>query len=474
MRLEHDGLGQMELPDDVYYGIVTERNRRAFDVGPRTINDYYAYPKAVALIKIACARTNREIGALDPVKAEAIEKAAWELVEGKFKGQFPVNIYRGAGTPVNMTVNEVIAHRANEILDGRKDSGTVHPNTHVNMCQSTNDVSPTAKEMVVYECLGELIAHGEHLADVLAAKAEEFKDVIKMGRTCLQDAVPLTLGMEFSVYHDSVRRVVERLKVERKRWNKSCLGGTAVGTCMSCLPGFRDKIVKHLSEVCGREMQQDENLLDGMTSCDGLIIAHGQVEALAVAVWKIARDLRLMCSGPRTGFGEIVLPPVAPGSSIMPGKVNPVIPEMIFLTSDQVVANHQALVAGLMSGWLELGTSSSLPIKSMIESCDLLGRSMKVFADKCIAGTTANRERCLSMVEKSTSLATMVSTLFGYEVGTKVAHLAMDENITCKEAAKRLQILPDEVIEELFDLPSLVDADKMEAMFKKFAKYRKV
>lgn len=474
MRIEHDGLGSLEVPEGAYYGNVTERNRRALDISPKTLKNYIAYPKAIAKVKIACARANCEIGALDPEKAKAIEEAAKELIAGKFDDQFPVNIYRGVGTPANMAVNEVIAHRANEILAGRKDAGLVHPNTHVNMCQSTNDVSPTAKEIVVYEVLGTLIERTEHFEEVLAKKADEFKDVIKMGRTCLQDALPITLGMEFAVYRDSVRRLVKRLKEDREHWNRSCLGGTAVGTGMSAMPGFKDAVNRHLSEVLGRPIVGDENLLDGMTSCDGMVITHGIVEALAVSVWHIARDLRLMCSGPRAGFKEIVLPAVAPGSSIMPGKVNPVIPEMIFLTSDQVVANHASLVAGVMSGWLELGTSSSLPIKSIMDSCDLLGRSLTVFADKCIAGTTANKEYCLEHVMQSTSLATLVSTLLGYEVGTKVAHLALDKGITCKEAAKELKVLPDEVIDELFDLKNLVDASKMEAMFKKFEKYRKV
>ncbi len=473
MRKEHDGLGELELPESAYYGIVTERNRRAFDVGPLTLDDYPSYIRSVALCKIACARANVEIGALDPEKAKYIEMAAREVADGKLKGQFVVNIYRGSGTPTNMIVNEVVAHRANELMTGSK-VGPIHPNTHVNMCQSTNDLIPTAKEMVVYDEIGKVILAAQHLSDILYKKAEEFADVIKMGRTCLQDAVPLTLGQEFGGYAHAVKRLVKRLTTERAHWNKSCLGGTAVGTGMSCLPGFRAVIDKHLTEVCGRPIETEEDLFDGMMATDGLVIAHAHIQALATLVWKIARDIRLLGSGPRAGFGEINLPAVAPGSSIMPGKVNPVIPEMVFLTTDRVSANHTGLVSGVLSGWLELGTSSGIPAKSFIESCDLLSRSMNVFADKCIAGITANREHCREMTEMSTSLATMVSTLFGYEIGTKIAHLAIDENITCKEAAKRSGLLPDEVVEELFDVNSMVDPDKMEALFKKYQNYRKV
>ncbi len=473
MRIEHDGLGELEIPAKAYYGIVSERNRRAFDVGPKTLDDYPSYIRSVALCKIACARANVEIGALDPEKARFIEAAAREIIEGKMKGEFIVNIYRGSGTPTNMIVNEVIAHRANELMTGSK-VGPIHPNTHVNMCQSTNDLVPTAKEMVIYEELGKVIEATKILEKSLAAKQAEFADVIKMGRTCLQDAVPLTLGQEFGAFAHATGRLLKRLIVEREHWNKSCLGGTAVGTGMSCLPGFRQVIAKHLTEVCGRPIETEEDLFDGMMATDGIVIAHAHVEALATLVWKIARDLRLLASGPRTGIGEINLPAVAPGSSIMPGKVNPVIPEMVFLSTDRVCANQAALVTGVLSGWLELGTSSGIPVKSFIESCDLLSRSMKVFAEKCIDGITANREHCREMTEMSTSLATMVSTLFGYEVGTKIAHLAIDENITCKEAAKRSGLLPDEVVEELFDVNAMTNPEKMEALFKKYKTLRRV
>lgn len=473
MRIEHDGLGELELPENAYYGIVSERNRRAFDVGPLTLDNYPSYIRAVALCKIACARANVEIGALDSEKAKYIEMAAREVADGKFKGEFVVNIYRGSGTPTNMIVNEVVAHRANELMVGSK-TGPIHPNTHVNMCQSTNDLIPTAKEMVVYDELGKVIEAAGYFAEAFEKKAEEFADVIKMGRTCLQDAVPLTLGQEFGAYGHAARRLEKRLKIEREHWNKSCLGGTAVGTGMSCLPGFRAVIAEKLTEVCGRPIETEEDLFDGMMATDGLVIAHAHVQALATLVWKAARDIRLLGSGPRAGFGEINLPAVAPGSSIMPGKVNPVIPEMVFLTADRVSANHTGLVMGVLSGWLELGTSSGIPVKSFIESCDLLSRSMKVFVDKCVSGITANREHCLEMTEMSTSLATMVSTLFGYEVGTKIAHAAIDENITCKEAARRSGLLPVEAVEELFDVKNLVDPDRMEELFKKYQNFRKV
>ena len=474
MRMEKDGLGEMGLPDDAYYGIVSERNRAAFDVGPLALDDYPAYIRAVAACKIACARANAEIGALSAEFARVIEQAGREVMEGRFRGQFRVNIYRGSGTPINMTVNEVIAHRANELLTGDKARGGVHPNTHVNMCQSTNDLIPTAKEMVVWEELGKVAAAARGLQAALERKAGEFRGIIKMGRTCLQDAVPITLGAEFGAYANAVGRVAGRLEQEQKRWNKSCLGGTAVGTGMGCMPGFRAVIEKHLSAVCGRKIETEEDLVDGMAATDGLVIAHAMVQALATVVWRVARDVRLLGSGPRAGIGEIELPAVAPGSSIMPGKVNPVMPEMMLATCDQVSANHTGLVLGVQSGWLELGTSSAIPVKSMIESCELLSRSIGKFTQKCIEGIRANPERCRSLVERSTSLATMVSALLGYEAGTQVAHYAADHGVTCREAVTALGLLPAKAVSELFDPDNLTDPDRMEALFKKYEGLRTV
>jgi len=474
MRIEKDSLGELPVPDDAYYGIQTVRCANNYDVTDHTFNELPHVIRAMAEIKKAAALTNAEIGALENDKAKAIAQACDEIIAGKFADQFPVNVWRSHGTGVNMNINEVIANRANEILTGEKGYDVVHPNTHVNMCQSTNDLIPTAKEIVIYEELGKVISAAEYFADALQAKADEFADVIKMGRTCLQDAVPMTLGQEFGAFAHATKRLVKRLKSEQSRWNRSCIGGTCVGTGMGCMPGFRKVIERHLSDVCGRPIYTEEDLFDGMMATDGIVIAHAHLQALATVVWKTARDIRLLGSGPRAGFGEINLPAVAPGSSIMPGKVNPVIPEMVFLSTDRVCSNHAGLIAGVLSGWLELGTSSGIPVKSFIESSDLLSRTMRVFADKCIKGITANREHCREMTEKSTSLATMVSALFGYEVGTKIAHLALDEDITCKEAAKKAHVLPNEVIEDLFNVDNLVDADKMEELFAKYQNYRNV
>lgn len=474
MRKERDPLGEMMLPDNVYYGIETARNCQALAANSDNIDNYPAYITAVAQVKKACAMANKEIKALETNKADAIMEACDEMAAGKFAGSFPICIYRGSGTPFNMAANEILAHRANEILDGDKNSGSVHPNTHVNMCQSSNDVIPTAKGFVVYKELAKTVTAAKHFAESLERKAEEFKGVVKLGRTCLQDAVPMTLGQEFAAYATGIRRMARRIRREQENWNTDIMGATAIGTGMGCMPGFRQTIHKKLSEVLGRKIKCAENLTDAQQAMDGMIIAHAHLQALSALVWKISRDMRFMTSGPRAGLGDILIPPVQPGSSIMPGKVNPVIPEMVNMSCDQVSANHAGLAFGAHAGYLELGSSSALPVKAVMDSADLLSRTMVIFADRCIDGIQANVERCRERAERSTSLSTMVSALFGYEVGTKIAKRAMEENITCKEAALKENLLPQEAVEDLFTLENLVDPDIMDSLFTKYASYRQV
>lgn len=466
MRIEHDGLGELMLPDEAYYGSVAERHRVAFDVGPFTLDDYAPYIKAVALIKIASARANAEIGALDAEKAAVIEKAAWEVAEGKFAGNFNVNIFRGSGTPLNAAVNEVIAHRVNEMLTGDKTKGGIHPNTHVNMGQSSNDTIPSAKDIVIYWELGKVIEASERFAKALHEKAVEFKDVLKLGRTGLQDAVPITMGQELEGYSHGIARMHDRLVTEQARWNHSCLGGTAVGTGMGCMPGFRAVIHKHLSDVLGREMKAEENLVDGMMALDGLIVAHAHILALSTQIWKVTRDLRIMASGERTGLREITFPARS--------ETEPDYAELLITTTNRVSANNSGVVLGVQSGWLNLGSASGIPLRCIISSSEMLSNAMNLFVDKVLVHIKANAAHCAELAEKSASLSTMISAIFGYEIGTKVAHYAIDHDLTCKQAALDLKVLPEDVIEDLFDIHNLVEADRMEALFHKYASYRKV
>lgn len=474
MREEKDALGTKMLPDNVYYGIGTQRALDVYTVSEENLNQYPELVYAVALVKKACAITNREINALEPVNAKAIIRACDELVDGKLDGNFPLCIYRGSGTPLNMAVNEVVANRANEILTGKKGYDVINPNTHVNMCQSSNDVIPTAKSITVYDMLGKVLAALPGLEAALDEKAEEFAHVVKMGRTCLQDAVPITLGQEFSGYHSQVRRGRKRLEEEREHWNTSLMGGTAVGTGMGCMPGFADRINRNLSKVCRREIVPDENFFDAMQSADTFVYASAALQAIGICLGKIARDLILMASGPRAGMGEIVLPAVQPGSSIMPGKVNPVIADMMVQLGQKISANHAGLALGVFSGELDYGPTSAVPIKAFFSSCSLLYKSIPIFTEKVVKGITANTERCRMDAERSTSLATMVSALFGYPTGSKIAKIAYDENISCKEAALREKLLNPEAAEDLFNVLDLTDPRKTEYLFRKYAGIRKV
>ncbi len=474
MRTVKDALGVMEVPEEAYYGAQTARAMQCLDVYDVTYIRYPSYLSAMAKVKKACALANKDIGALDADKADAICKAADEIMEGKFNSHFPLCVFRGSGTPLNMAINEVIATRANELLTGHKGQDAIHPNTHVNMCQSSNDVSPTAKMILVWDELGRVLDSIEILERSLERKTKEFEHVIKMGRTCLQDALPVTLGQEFNAYLTMLRRNKARLAEERTRWNKGALGGTAVGTGMGCMPGFTDRVYARLSEVCGRPIVMADDLFDALQNGDAIILMHAHLQSLAIGTGRCAHDLKLMCSGPRAGLGEIILPAVQPGSSIMPGKINPVIADMMEQAQQKICANHAGMAAAACTGELDLGPSSAILVRGFCDTVDLLAKGLRIFAEKCIDGITYRQERCAEAAAKSTSLATMVSALLGYDIGTKVAHLAYDEGISCKEAALREKLLTPEQAEEFFDLETLTDREKMEALFKKYGMLRHI
>lgn len=475
MRKEHDALGFLEVPDEAYYGIQTERNHIAFDISPLLLEDYPAFIEAVTKIKIACARTNLEIGALDKRRAEAIEQAAREILEKKFSLDFPVNIYRGSGTPLNAGINEIIAHRANEILSGFKTEGGVHPSTHVNMAQSSNDVIPTAKKIVMWEQVSRILKSLDALIQELESRGREFADVIKMGRTGIQDAVPITLGQQLNAFAQGMKRSKQRLTQELHNCNHSCLGGTAVGTGMGCLPGFRAKVNKHLSDVLGRKIESYDDLVDGMMAIDDLIACHGIIVALSAQVWKLARDLRLMSSGPESGLCEISFKTDENcRTPLYPQRYASNSLESVIAACNHVAANNSGVLYGLKNGWLDLGACSSIPLRSIIDSSEQLVAAMNILVEKVLPSIVPNKEFCRRMAESSVSNSTMISTIFGYEVGGKVAHLALEKNISCREAAKELNILPEEIINELFDVSNLTNPDNMERLFEKYKSYRKV
>lgn len=474
MRLEKDAIGTIELPDDAYYGIQSVRGAANYDVSGRTLNDFPKFIRACAEVKKACAFANRDIEALAPEKAEAIARACDEVIAGKFTGNFLINAFRASSTAGNLNINEVIANRANEILTGKKGKDQIDPTTHVNMCQSTNDFFPTVGSIVFYREIGTLLDAVLVLEEALEKKSREFAGVVKIARTSLQDAVPITLGQTFSGYVAVVRRNRLLLEGYRDTFRSAILGATAVGTGMGVMPGFLEKVYPYLSEIVGFPVKRRENLIDGMQNADHYMVLSAYVKIIASMAGKIGNDFRQLSSGPRGGFNELVLPEVDEGCSIMPGKANPIIPELMVQVMHQVCANDLAVSLAVPTGEVDNHTSAVLYYMGLLESMELLSNGVRLFAEYCVEGLKANADVCRRYAEGSISLATMVSALYGYDVGSKIAKISYEEGISCKEAALRENLLPGDVAEELFDIKKLTDLDSTVAMFAKYKSMRQV
>ncbi len=483
MRMEKDSLGELPVPDDAYYGIQTVRCAANYDVTDHTFNELPHVLRAMAEIKKACALTNMEIGALHPEKAQAIMQAADEIIAGKFADQFPVNIWRSHGTGINMNINEVLANRANEILTGHKGYDAVHPNTHVNMCQSSNDVYPACEAIVLYRMIGETLESIRYMEQILADKAVEFKNDVRLGRTCMQDAVPMTFGQVFGGWHCMLNRNRMRLEHARSEFQETILGATVLGTGIGQMPGYHEAIYKNLSSVVGFEIRQakmpdevieDSALFDGSANNDGLMVLLGYLKAIACAGGRIGNDLYVFSSGPRTGIGEFILPAIAPGSSIMPGKLNPYMPELLLQIMQQVCSHEQVATLTINESDLDLCSSTCASFLGAMESLELISKGFRLFTDLCLKGLSINREKARRNAELSTANATMVSALYGYPIGTKIAKLAYRENISCKEAALREKLIEPSVAEELFDVYKLAHRKDTVEMFRKYGQLRTI
>lgn len=433
-RVEEDALGRMEIPLDLYYGINTVRAIQNFQISglrfPRV------FIKALGLIKYAAAKANLELGLLEKEKAEAIMRAAMEVAEGRFDDQFVVDVFQtGSGTSTNMNANEVIANRAIEILGGRKgDKKLIHPNDHVNMCQSTNDVFPTAINVSVTDyILNYLIPNLEILKKTLEDKMKEFEDIVKSGRTHFQDAVPITLGQEFSGYLSAISRGIERLKKNIDELLELPIGGTAVGTGLNAHPDFGRLVVEELSKLMGIPFRISENRFAALQLRDSCVLISGVLKSIAGSILKLANDLRIMSSGPNTGLGEIELPAVQPGSSIMPGKINPVIPESVMLACVKVIGNDLSITLANQLGELELNMGMPLIAYDLLQSIQLLGNASKSLATKCINGIRANIEKCRYYAEVSPSLVTIITPLIGYDKAARIAKKIIEEKKTLRE-----------------------------------------
>lgn len=469
MRKETDVLGEMMLPDEAYYGIQTVRARDNFAVSGRTAVDVPYYLWSVAAIKQAAAKANCKIGALDEKLATAIVQASQEVMEQRFDDQFPIDIFQGGGgTSTNMNANEVIANRANEILTGHKGYDAVHPNTHVNMGQSTNDVIPAAMKMTCCLNLHQLIQEVAELEAMLDEKTRAFEHVVKLARTCLQDAVPITLGQQFSGYLHQVRRLHQSLKAACEQTLDLPLGATAVGTGLSTHEGYLDQVYVELRDITGEQFVAEENFFDGLQNGDAYLEVAAQIKKLATFLSKMATDFRIQGSGPRAGFNELFLPAVQPGSSIMPGKINPVMPELINQIAYQVIGNDVAITMAVEGGELDLNVWEPVIIKALFESCNLLTNAIPLFVEKCLKDLLPNEPVCREYAEKSTALATVIATLFGYKVGSRIATTAFEQNLSVREVVLAEQLLTSAQADYLLDPMVMTNPEASAAAVKRY------
>lgn len=449
-REEKDYLGTVRIPAHRYYGAHTQRGRDNYpDTGLRLQRSFI---KTLALVKKCAAQTNRELGLLDSSLCDAVTGAAVEVMDGKHDDEFVVDLFQtGSGTSTNMNMNEVLACRANEIITGRRaGKSPVHPNDHVNLGQSSNDVIPTCIHVSAARKINdELIPALKHLRDILEEKASRFAGTNKTGRTHLQDALPVSVGDEFSGFARQTALGVDRLEACLPRLYELALGGTAVGTGANTHPDFAAKVIKKLGEATGLPFVEAANHFEAQAAQDASVEASSTLKTIAAGLVKIANDLRWSACGPRCGLGEINLPELQPGSSIMPGKVNPVIPEVVVQIAYQIMGNDLSITFGGQSGNFELNTTLPLIAYNLIQSIDLLAAACDVLADKCVKGISVNEAVCQGHVEKSLSLVTLFVPHLGYDKAAALARKAHKTGKTIREIALEENLLPEKVIDEV-------------------------
>jgi fumarate hydratase class II len=443
-RNESDSLGTVRVPENAYYGAQTQRAVENFPLSGLRFHPRFL--RSLALIKQCAARINASRGLIKPEIAEAVQEAAREVMQGEHADQFPVDVFQtGSGTSTNMNMNEVLATRANEILSGEKRTKhPVHPNDHVNRSQSTNDTVPSAIHMAALGLIRDRVLPAvELLQRDLEDKAREFTDIKKVGRTHLQDAVVMTLGEEFSGYAGQMARAAERLRGTSQRLSRLAIGGTAVGNGLNAPPGFGREMTAMISEETGIAFEETPNHFESQGSCDSVVEAGGALKTLAVGLIKIADDIRWLASGPRCGLGEINLPALQPGSSIMPGKVNPVIPEAVIQAGTQAMGNDATLGLCGQRGNFELNTMLPLAAYNLLQSAEILANAADLFAHRCVRGITANREQCEANIAKSLAVVTNLVPHIGYDRGAAIAARAYEEGRTVEEVALSEDIMPE-------------------------------
>lgn len=457
-RIETDAIGQVQLNDHEYYGIQTKRALDNFDISNSKLSNYPIFIEKLAIIKKCVAIANQQELVISDEIAQVIQQVSDEIISGKWREQFPVDIYQGGGgTSINMNVNEVIANRANEILTGAIESKIVHPNSHVNYAQSTNDVVPAAMKLSAYVYTKNLIKSVQLLENVLEKKVFEFANYVKVARTCLQDALPITVGQQFSGYLAFIKRQIEELNALLPKFLVLPLGATAIGTSIGAYPTYCDKVYDALCKELDLPITKDENFFDALQNADIYLKASDLLKNLSTGLSKFASDLRILSSGPRAGIGELTLPSVQLGSSIMPGKINPCMPEMMMQVAFDVYGKNMAITFAADRGELDLNIWEPIIIKNLFDSYELLTNCIELFTEKCVAGIEVNVEKCAQDAENSLALSVIASSKFGYDVGTQVTQFAHEHHISVKEAVIQLNLIDRQQADKLFKPENLIN-----------------
>ncbi|HMM10464.1 MAG TPA: aspartate ammonia-lyase [Bacteroidales bacterium] len=450
-RKEHDLLGYRDVPYEYYYGIQTLRALENFNISGVSLNFYPDFINALAMVKMAAARANHELGLLPDDIAKAIIQACQEILDNRWHTFFVVDMIQGgAGTSTNMNANEVIANRALEIMGYEKGMYEhCHPNNHVNLSQSTNDAYPTAIKIALIKANERLVNVLQDLIKALQTKAREFSSIIKMGRTQLQDAVPMTLGQTFSAFAVTLDEEVHNLNKAAALFLEVNMGGTAIGTGINAEPKYREKVVPYLRIITGLDIRLARNLIEATQDTGDFVTYSAALKRLAVKLSKMSNDLRLLSSGPRAGLSEINLPPMQPGSTIMPGKVNPVIPEVVNQIAFKVIGNDLTVALAAEAGQLELNVMEPVIVQSLFESMEMLRNGMKVLSERCITGITANAEHCRNMVYNSIGLVTALNPYIGYDASTQIAKQALETNRSVYELVLEKGLLSEEMLNKI-------------------------
>lgn len=455
-RIEHDSMGKVQLPEDSWYGAQTQRAVENFGVSPFKLPEEFI--KALALVKKAAAMANQELGSVDRRLADAIAAAADEVLEGKLGDEFPVDVFQtGSATSTNMNMNEVLANRANVSLGSEKGTRSpVHPNDHVNKGQSSNDVIPTALHIANRLAAAKMVDDLKALEKSLAGKEKEFSDVIKLGRTHLQDAVPMTMGQEFGAFREQVSKGVKRMESTFAHLEELALGGTAVGSGLNCPPGFADAAIGVIARETGIPFTGAVSRFEAIACRDAQVELMGAVNTAAVSLGKIANDLRLLSSGPRAGLGEITLPALQPGSSIMPGKVNPVMPEMMIQAAAFAQGQALSVSIGGGTGPLQLNMMHPMIAWCSLRAMEVLGNAARALGERCVDGIEAVRERAEAWIEQSLALVTPLVLSIGYDKAAALAHEAYKTGKTIREVVKAAGVLSGDEVDRLLDPQSMI------------------